>query len=296
MSTSLWDEPADPSVTSHDETIEDNLTIRWYSSAGSNERGLVFFHGGGMMLGDLQSHDQFCRRLAARRSMAVVAVNYRLAPENPFPAGVEDAIRAWNHIVEIWKSRNKDMRQLGIGGDSAGGYLATLVCQQAIKSGLSVKPVAMPAWQWLLYPVTDLTDNISESWRVYSHDLPLTNRMMHRFIESYAEREQLALPEVSPALADSEVLAQMPATAVITAEFDPLKDQGIRYARLLKSAGVSVVQRHEAKLPHAFIHFSRISSGAKLGIEKAISIIDQICLQARRTLPGQIEKVEEETT
>ncbi len=293
--TSLWDDPADQTVTSHDETIDESLAIRWYSSAGSNERGLVYFHGGGMMLGDLQSHDKFCRRLAARRGMAVVAVNYRLAPEEPFPAGAEDAIRAWNHIASIWKSRKKDMRQLGIGGDSAGAYLATLICQQAIDSGLSVKPDIMPAWQWLLYPVTDWADSISESRRVYSHDLPLTNKMLSRFTESYADKEQLSLPEVSPVHASADVLAQMPATAVITAEFDPLKDQGAKYARLLKSAGVSVVQRHEPKLPHGFIHFGRISSGARLGIEKAISIIDQLCLQARRTLPGRVVEKPQET-
>ncbi len=296
LSTSLWNVPADQTVTTHDERVNENITLRWYTSSGSNSQGLVYFHGGGMMIGDLQTHDQFCRRIAAKRGMTVIAVNYRLAPENPFPAAAEDAVEAWNHITETWKSRKKQLRLLGIGGDSAGASLASIVCQQFISSGLNVVPKVMPAWQWLVYPVTDCTDRTSESWMMYSHDLLFTNKMVARFYDHYVpDITQRSLPEVSPALAPADVLARMPATAIVTAEFDPLKDQGIQYARLLKSSGVPVVQKHEPKLIHGYISFGRISSGARVGIDKAINMIDLLCLQAKRTLPGQVERVEEKT-
>ncbi len=292
LSTSLWSLPVHPSVTVRDEVVNEDITLRWYESARENDQCLVYFHGGGMMIGDLQTHDRFCRWVANRRGMTVVAVDYRLAPEHPFPAGAEDAIKAWNYIANSWSNAGKELKNLGIGGDSAGGYLATMVCQQFARSGLSVKPDIMPAWQWLIYPVTDCTDRSSEAWGTYSHDLVLTSQLMNRFHDNYVPNvEQQSLPEASPGLASDEVFTQLPPAIVITAEYDPLRDQGLAYARKLRSAGVAVVSHHEPKLPHGYISFGGYSDGALRGIEKAISLIDVICLQARRTMPGQVDKV-----
>ncbi|MTI12665.1 alpha/beta hydrolase [Sansalvadorimonas verongulae] len=291
LSTSLWSLPTESSVTVRDEKINDNVTLRWYESAGDNEQCLVYFHGGGMMVGDLQTHDRFCRRIARKRRMTVVAVDYRLAPEHPFPAAAEDAIQAWNHVAQSWQGADKDLRNLGIGGDSAGGYLATMVCQQAILSGLTVRSEVMPAWQWLIYPVVDCTERAGESMGTFSHSLILTSPLVCRFHDAYIpERKQQDLLEASPGLASNEVLAQMPPAVVITAEYDPLRDQGLGYARKLRAAGVAVVSHHEAKMPHGYIAFGGFSEGALRGIDKAVSLIDMICLQARRTLPGETVK------
>ena len=291
LSAFLWSLPAEQSVTVRDEKINEDITLRWYESAGDNDQCLVYFHGGGMMLGDLQTHDRFCQRLSRKRRMTVVAVNYRLAPEHPFPAGAMDAILAWNHVAACWQGADKDLRNLGIGGDSAGGYLATMVCQQSLRPGLTVKTDVMPAWQWLIYPVVDCTDRTSEAYGTYSHSLLLTSQLLTRFHDTYvSEREQQSLPEASPGLAPDDVFSQMPPAVVITAEYDPLRDQGLAYARKLRNAGVAVVSHHEAKLPHGYISFGGFSDGALRGIDKAISLIDMICLQARRTLPGQVAK------
>ena len=290
MSTALWSVPTEQSVSVRDEQIAEHLTLRWYESEGDNDQCLVYFHGGGMMLGDLQTHDRFCRRIARKRRMMVVAVDYRLAPEHPFPAGAEDAITAWNHVAKVWQEQGKELRNLGVGGDSAGGYLAAMVCQQKVKPGLSVVPDEMPAWQWLIYPVTDCLDRSSDSYATYGHDLVLTSPLMNRFHDTYVpDNEQKALPEASPRLADAEVFAQLPPAVVITAEFDPLRDQGLAYARQLRGAGLAVVAHHEPKLGHGYISFGGFSDGALLGIDKAISLIDMICLQARRTMPGNVK-------
>ncbi len=283
----LWNLSATSMVSSHDEKVSDDITLRWYEAGGDGERCLVYFHGGGMVMGDLQTHDSFCRRIALKRRMTVVSVQYRLAPEHPFPAGAEDAIEAWNHIVNRWQQSDKELRNLGIGGDGAGGYLAALVCQQAFRPTLSQRPLAMPAWQWLISPITDFSDNTSSSWIAFSHDLPLTSQMIGRYQSAYVpDREQLERPEVSLVHGDADVLPAMPPAVVMTAEYDPLRDQGLRYARLLRSAGVAVVSHHEAKLPHAYILLGGVSSSAARAIDKTIGLIDMICLQARRTLPG----------
>ena len=292
--STLWTLPQEPSVVVREETVNENISLRWYLSEGSNERCLVYFHGGGMMLGDLQTHDRFCQRIAHKRKMMVVSVTYRLAPEHPFPAGAEDAITAWNFVARRWQEQKKELKSLGIGGDSAGGYLATMVCQQYARPSLSVKPVLMPAWQWLIYPVTDCLDRHSESWVTYSHGLVVSSQLLSRFYDAYIpEREQQALPEVSPVQATADVLAMLPPAVVITAEYDPLRDQGMAYARLLRAAGVAVVSHHEAKLPHGYISFGGFSDTALRGIDKAVSLIDMVCLQARRTMPGRVKATDE---
>ncbi|CAM3809407.1 alpha/beta hydrolase [Parendozoicomonas haliclonae] len=287
LSSNLWNIPADPTVMVRDESLNDDISLRWYTVADSdNDQCLVYYHGGGMMIGDLDTHDRFCRRIARKRRMTVVAVDYRLAPEHPFPAGAEDAIVAWNAIAEKWQSQGGDLRQLGIGGDSAGGYLAAVVCQQHVRSTLSVKPEHMPAWQWLIYPMLNCLDRSSSSWVTYSHDLILTSQLVARFHDTYVpNKEEQSLIAASPACADAELLAALPPAVVITAEYDPLRDQGVAYARALKGAEVAVAVHHESKLPHGYINFTGFSDAALRATEKAISLIDMICLQARRTLP-----------
>ncbi len=301
-SASLWNIPAERFVHTRDEVLTEDLSLRWYFVEGEEvdkekQQGLVYFHGGGMVVGDLDSHDRLCRRIARIRRMTVVAVNYRLAPEHPFPAGAEDAITAWNHVAGVWEEQEKNIKHLGIGGDGSGGYLATMVCQQYVDSTLSIQPDVMPAWQWLVCPVTDCRDRSSDSWVTCSQDLLFTSKLLGCFHDAYVpDRKNHALPAVSPASAAKDVLAQLPAAAVITAEYDSLRDQGSAYAELLRSAGVAVIRHHEEKLPHGFIHLGGFSEAAFMGVDKAIARIDMLCLQARRTLPvnapQRIERVD----
>ena len=112
-------------------------------------------------------------------------------PSIHFLQGLWTPSLAWNHVAASWRGADKDLRNLGIGGDSAGGYLATMVCQQGVRSGLTVKPDVMPAWQWLIYPVVNCTDRTSEAYGMYSHSLLLTSQLMTRFHDTYVlEREQ----------------------------------------------------------------------------------------------------------
>ena len=289
LASSLWNLPPEPHITAEDEPLNDGLSLRWYRPSTGGEQGLVYFHGGGMVLGDLETHDRFCRRIARKRRMTVVAVHYRQAPEAPFPAGAEDAVRAWNHVTARWQDEGCELRQLGIGGDSSGGYLAAMVCQQVVRPGLKVRAEVMPAWQWLICPATDSDDRDSESWLTYQHSLPLTSPLAERLFQDYfPSPDQSSVPEASPILSRADTLSQLPPAVMITAEYDPLRDQGIAYARLLRSAGVAVVSHHESKMPHGYICFGGLSSRTLLAVDKAISLIDMICLQARRTLPGQV--------
>src|SRR5690606_22883839 len=154
---------------------------------------LVWFHGGGCTLGDLASHDSLCRFLAEQAMVRVVAVDYRLAPEHPFPAAVEDCVEAWS-----WVSRNAsglaiDPDRIAVGGDSAGGNLATVVAQESVRTG-----GAVPRFQLLVYPVTDFT-TVTQSRREFAEGFLLTESLMEEFADAYLVRgEDRSDPRISP--------------------------------------------------------------------------------------------------
>lgn len=288
----LWNIETDHSVSTEDQALGDQLSLRWYWLGKQEGKGqcLVYFHGGGMVLGDLESHDRFCRFIAKMRKMTVVAVHYRRAPEHPYPAAIEDAITAWNSVVEQWQEQGGSLQHLGIGGDGSGATLATVVCQKSAQPQAQevdiVLPVLKPVWQWLICPETDSTDGSSESWITNSQDLFLTSQLVERCRNHYLpDVDQRNRPDVSPLHAPAELLAQLPATVVITAGFDPLRDQGLNYVRKLKLAGVPVASHHEPTMPHGYIHLGGCSDKALVALDKAVSMIDTIALQARRTMP-----------
>jgi acetyl esterase len=216
---------------------------------------LVFFHGGGWVYGDLDSHDPPCRFLAERSGVRVLSVDYRLAPEHPFPAAYDDAVAAYRWVTENAASLGADATRLGVGGDSAGGNLAAVAAIEAARAGLPL------AFQLLVYPATDASRR-TESRRLFGHDLYLTEEFMDRSLEQYApDPAQRSDPRVSPLLAD--LPAGLAPAYITTAGFDPLRDEGEAYARRLSEAGVEVELRRFPDQIHGFLNVVGVGRSAR---------------------------------
>ncbi|CBL43784.1 alpha/beta hydrolase fold-3 protein [gamma proteobacterium HdN1] len=235
------------------------LQIRTYTPAQTRlpRPMLVYFHGGGWCIGGADTHEDFCLYIAERTNMAVVSVDYRLAPEHPYPLPVEDVIDAWQWIAEHAAMLGGDERYLLVGGDSAGGNLSAVLCQQAYLRGFR-----MPAGQVLLYPSTDMRCQHA-SHQEMGDDYLLTGKWIHWFITSYLQSNQKRVePQASPLLADFEVFRHQPPAIVVTCGFDPLRDEGEEYAEKLSAAGVSVDYHEFSHLLHGFIGMLGVSGQA----------------------------------
>jgi acetyl esterase len=206
--------------------------------------GLVFFHGGGFVIGDLDTHDDLCRCLANGSFCRVIAVDYRLAPECPFPAAVEDAYAA-THWVSANAAELGIAGAIAVGGDSAGGNLAAVVCQLARSGGPAI------AFQLLIYPVTQLGQPEMPSMRENAKGYFLERESMLWFTRLYCpDAAHRADPRLSPLLATD--LSGLPPAYVVTAGFDPLRDEGKAYADKLDSAGVPVTYVNYPGMIHGF--------------------------------------------
>jgi len=242
------------------------IPLRLYRGMGAAKDAprpaLVYFHGGGWVIGDLESHDQLCRALANAVPAVVIAVDYRLAPEHKFPAAAEDAIAATAWIAANAASLGVDGARLAVGGDSAGGNLATVVALDARDKG-----GPRLAAQVLIYPSTDMRMQFPSLAR-HAEQLPLTRSGMDWFIGHYLRGPaDKADWRASPLLAPS--LARLPPALVITAGFDPLCDEGQAYAEAMSRAGVAVTyERFEGQI-HGFVSMGRIIADARRAIELA---------------------------
>jgi len=209
---------------------------------------IVYFHGGGHIVGDLDTHDQPCRYLAREVPALVLAVDYRLGPEHRFPAAVDDALAAFRHAHSQAAGFGADADRIAVAGDSAGGNLAAVVAQLALADGGG----PAPAFQALIYPVTDYS-RVRGSRELFAEGFFLTKRQMDwyrdRYLATAADRLD---PRASPMLA-GELHGLAPAY-VLTAGFDPLRDEGEAYAHALAAAGVEVTLRRESDLVHGFIN------------------------------------------
>jgi acetyl esterase len=220
---------------------------RAVTGSGRRTPLLVFLHGGGMIYGDLDSHDATCRLLAERAAVRVLALDYRLAPEHPYPAAVEDAWAGFEWAVEHAEELGADPDRVAVGGDSAGGYLSAVVAIKAAQAGVPC------AFQLLVYPVTNHVD-ASESRRLFADGFYLTDAFMELAIRSYLGPEgDLADPLVSVQLTEKVPEGLAPAL-VVTAGFDPLRDEGEAYARTLADAGVPVELRRYDGFIHGFFN------------------------------------------
>jgi acetyl esterase len=218
---------------------------------------LVFYHGGGFVFGDLDTHDASCRLLCRHAGVHVLAVDYRLAPEHPFPAAVEDARRALAWAHEHAGALGADPQRVGVGGDSAGGNLAAVAAQLARDDG---GPGA--ALQLLIYPATDCSRR-RRSRELFGEGFLLTNAEMDWFEDSYLgpERARRLDPRASPLLAES--LSGLPPAIVATAAFDPLRDEGEDYAHALRAAGTPVLLTRFPGFIHAFINAAGVSRACR---------------------------------
>ena len=231
------------------ETIDlhaDGVPVRLYRpTPGEAAPGLlVWFHGGGWVLGDVASHDNICHALARRSGHAVLSVAYRLAPEDAFPAGLDDCITATGWVATHADQLGIDVTRIAVGGDSAGANLAAVVCQA---------PPTPLALQVLVYPVVDARMS-SDSYTENGDGYFLTARSMRWFVDLYLSGGLGAPddPRVSPLLASDAALADGPPALVITAGFDPLRDEGVAYAGRLADVGVPTSHVHYPGQIHGF--------------------------------------------
>lgn len=219
-------------------------------------RLLVYLHGGGFVIGDLDTHDEPCRVLCRYGRTLVLSVAYRLAPEHPFPAAVDDAIAAYRWACAHAGEFGVDSNEVSIGGDSAGGNLAAVVSHHTARAGDA------PAAQLLVYPMVDpLTRRPSRD--LFGEKLFLTSRDVAAFDRAYrgGQHGDPRNPRIAPLLAHD--LSGLPPTLVVTAGFDLLRDEAEAYARALRDAGGTVRLRRFASLAHGFIHITDLSPTAR---------------------------------
>ena len=231
---------------------------------------MLFIHGGGWMYGDLESHDPTCRFIAEESGVQLLAIDYRLAPEHRFPAAVEDCKAAYRWLVEHADEINADVTRLAVGGDSAGGALSTSTAVWAAEQDLPL------AFQLLIYPGTDWVER-TESRRLFGEGFILTELFMTRAEEAYfGPGADKSLPDAS-ALRRVDFPENLAPAYVITAGFDPLRDEGEAYARLLEKQGIEVELKRYPSMVHGFAHF--VGAG-----REARSYVREIADRLRRAL------------
>ena len=224
------------------------IRARHYKPFDSDAPLLVFFHGGGHVIGDLETHDEVCRKFCRDGRMHVLAVDYRLAPEHKAPAGSEDAYASYRWALDHAEELGADPTRVAVGGDSAGANLAAVVVQRARTEG-----TRLPALQLLLYPVANYKDQ-TRSRTLFAKGFLLTKRDTDWFAGHFIGGSGIdaADPRVSPLLAED--LSGLPPALVATAGFDPLRDEGNQYADAMRAAGVAVDHRVYRSLVHGFIN------------------------------------------
>lgn len=248
-----------------------DIAARHYRPAGSPDDAahpmLVFYHGGGFVIGDLDTHDAICRLTCRDAEVVVLAVDYRLAPEHPAPAAVDDAYAAFRwadaHAAELGGIPGR----VAVGGDSAGGNLAAVVAQLARDDDGPA-----PVLQWLIYPITDATAQ-TRSRTLYGDGYLLTKHDMDWFNAQYVGRSPLdpSDPRVSPLRAAD--LSGLAPALIVVAGFDPLHDEGEQFAMALRDAGVVVDLRRMRSLTHGFINLFPLGGDSATATTALISAL-----------------------
>jgi acetyl esterase len=227
---------------------------------------LVYFHGGGWVIGDLETHDGTVRAVAEGSGATVVSVDYRLAPEHPFPAGVDDCVAAVRWVAANAAELGVDPGRLAVGGDSAGGNLAAVAAAELRDSDVDVR------FQLLVYPVTDGTmghPSVAENSEGYF----LTAETMDWFWGHYVGDGDRTAPRCSPFHLGDEALVGLPPALVITAEFDPLRDEGEAYAARLAAVGVEATASRYDGMIHGFFSMRDLVPEGKAAVEEACAAL-----------------------
>ncbi|HZX86804.1 MAG TPA: alpha/beta hydrolase [Reyranella sp.] len=224
---------------------------------------LIYYHGGGFVIGNIETHDSTCRRLANKSRCQVISIDYRLSPEHPFPAPTDDGVAAFRHIRDNAASVGADAKRLAVGGDSAGGAIAAVVCQVLRDAGEQG-----PAFQMLIYPATDSSKQ-SASRVAFAEGYFLTKDLMDWFWKAYVPAgTDLADLRLSPLLAKD--LNGLPPAFLLTAGYDPLRDEGRAYADRLIDAGIKTTYVNYPGTIHGFFSLTRfLSQGLRANDEAA---------------------------
>ncbi len=243
------------------------VPVRFYYPSGTTARLLpayMYCHGGGFVVGDLDMVETLCRTICRDAGIVVASIDYRLAPEHPFPAGLDDTIAVAQWMVKHGAEHGIDVDRLAIGGDSAGGNLAAAAAQHLAGAG------GVPfRFQVLVYPVTDLTCQ-QPSYKDLGTGYPLTADRMKTYINLYLkDPKQASDVRASPLLAKS--LADQPPALVIVAGLDPLVDEGLAYAKRLREAGIAAEALEVPDHPHGFLGWTRECAAAR----NAVALIGQ---------------------
>ena len=242
------------------ESSASTIPVRVYRPAAAADDdvlpGVVYFHGGGWVLGDLSTHDEVCRALTNLAGCAIVSVDYRLAPEHKFPAAVDDAIEATQWVVRMASTLNIDRARIAVAGDSAGATLAAVVA-------IALRDTGGPslAMQVLIYPSTDMAE-ATASHEEYAKGYGLTRDNILWFRDAYLANEEDAQDWRASPLRTAD-LSRLPQTYIITAGFDPLRDEGRLYADRLHQAGVDVTYECFDGMIHGFIIMGGVIAAAR---------------------------------
>jgi len=236
---------------------------------------LVFFHGGGYVKGGIDESDVFCRRLAIATRHAVVSVDYRLAPENPFPAAVDDALAAAAWVSSHANELGALSEPLVVSGESAGGNLAAVTCLRArTDPGIAIRS------QVLLQPVLDFTLSYA-SMALSASDCLVPRDDLDWYYRTYYGGNDLKSPDVSPLFAPD--VSGLPAALIVTAEFDTLRDEGAAYAERLKSAGVDVRYTCYAGMVHGFQQMAGLVPAAEAVVQEIATFLKRQSSSMRRS-------------
>ncbi|MEM1230828.1 MAG: alpha/beta hydrolase [Pseudomonadota bacterium] len=248
------------------------IGARLYVPQGAGDAtlpGLIFIHGGGFMIGDLDTHDSPCRQLANTAGCRVIALDYRLAPEHKFPAAVDDVIAAATHITTHAADYGMDANRLAVGGDSAGGNLSAVLCNHLAAAGKN--PFAL---QLLIYPATDGTVE-TQSRLELQEGITLEKKVIDFFMEGYLGGVETddEDPRLNPAKAAG--FAGVAPAHIVTAQYDPLRDEAKVYADLLEADGVPASYRCYEGLMHNFILQTGVVSAAKRAVDDMAEVLKQ---------------------
>lgn len=252
-----------------EQKITNGIPVRIYSPKGDGPFPLlVYYHGAGFTFGDLEFSDNICRSVSQKGSIVVVSVDYRLAPEHPFPSGLTDAYNALVWVHENTESLNANAKRIAVGGGSSGGNIAaavSLMCKDKTPDLIDM--------QILIYPVLDLANLESDSYNNFATGYGLTKQQMAHVIKAYVKNEKdLKNHLASPIYAQD--LKNLPATQIVSAQFDVLRDEGETYAKRLKQAGVPVNYIRYDTMAHGFITSNRLVKEAEEAIDKIVAAIN----------------------
>lgn len=263
--TILQPEPAEVALV-RDLTVPGSggpVPVRLYRGIGTGGGQklpcLVYYHGGGWVIGDIDSHDVICRRLANGANCAVLSVDYRLAPEHKFPAAFDDAVTAMRFAVDHAEQIGVDPTRVAVGGDSAGGNLAAAAALVARDAGLAL------TYQVLIYPVTDMTMSL-DSYRRVTDGFPLVARTMEWFVGHYLRDEADKHDWRASPLHAASLSGTAPAIVIVAAH-DPLADDGLAYARRLEQDGVRVISSYFSGQMHGFVSMGKVLRASDTALE-----------------------------